>query len=319
MSFTMTCVGQVEWSRDDEATLIRTLAEEKAKGNWGGNIPKAAAWDTCQLALVDSEKKSGGGAKSIESIKSRWQRFKQEFNTVKELRAAAGFMWNDQEKIVRASADIWEAYVKTHPYANKFRKKRFPLYDPIADLINTSDIRTTGRVPVRPGQNAFHVDQKSTIQRDSPPFLIPRPPNNEYNSSEDDELTTLGPLPSDRKRSRSAGTSASQRQKKPRVSFDQGMSELASAFANLVDAMKSGLLSTSCPEPSKTSADGGDLLTRAIITLENDGGLSDKELAEAAHYFMTDRDVARVYVALQTARARSHFLQYKLETWRKKL
>ncbi|KAH9001598.1 hypothetical protein EDB92DRAFT_81268 [Lactarius akahatsu] len=315
----MAYVGQVEWSRDDEATLVRTLAEEKAKGNWGGNIPKAAAWTTCQLALVDSEKKSGGGAKTIESIKSRWQRFKQEFNTVKELRAASGFMWNDQEKIVRAPADVWDAYVKTHPYANKFRKKRFPLYDPIADLVSNSGIRTTGRDPVRPGQYAFNADQKSAIQRDRPPFLIPRSPDKEYNSSEDDEQATLGSLPSHRKRSRSAGTSASQRQKKPRVSFDQGMSELVSAFAKVVDAMKSGLLSTSCPEPSKTSADGGDLLTRAIIALENDGGLSDKELAEAAHYFMTDRDVARVYVALQTTRARSHFLQYKLEIWRKKL
>ncbi|KAH9056694.1 hypothetical protein EDB87DRAFT_1205608 [Lactarius vividus] len=314
----MAYVGQVEWSRDDEATLIRTLAEEKAKGNWGGNIPTAVAWTSCQLALVDSEKKSGGGAKTIESIKSRWQRFKQEFNTVKELRATSGFMWNDQEKIVRASADVWEAYVRTHPYANKFRKKRFPLYDPIADLVNDSGIRTTGRDAARPGhQNAFHAGQKSAIQRDRPPFLIPRSFDNEYNSSEDDELATLGPLPSDRKRSRSAGTSASQRQKKPRVSFDQGLIKLASAFAEMVDAMKARLVSTPCPGPSKPSTD--DLLTRAIIALEKDGGLSDEELAEAAHYFITDLDVARVYVALQAAQARSHFLQYKLETWRKKL
>ncbi|KAH9180204.1 hypothetical protein EDB89DRAFT_2118653 [Lactarius sanguifluus] len=269
----MTYVGQVEWSRDDEATLVRTLAEEKAKGNWGGNIPKAAAWTT-------SEKKSGGGAKTIESIKSRWQRIQTGIQYLsRNFERLPGFMWNDQEKIVRASADVWEAYVKTHPYANKFRKKRFPLYDPIADLVNTSGIRTTGTDPVRPGQNCFPC------------------------GSEDDELATLGPLPSDRKRSRSAGTSASQRQKKPRVSFDQRMSELVSAFAKVVDAMKSGL-STSCPEPSKISADGGDLLTRAIIALENDGGLSDKELAEAAHYFMTDRDCCE---------------GYKLETWRKKL
>ncbi|KAI9446789.1 hypothetical protein H4582DRAFT_605896 [Lactarius indigo] len=239
----MTYAGQVEWSRDDEATLVRTLAEEKAKGNWGGNIPKATAWTACQLALVDSEKKSGGGAKTIESIKSRWQRFKHEFNTVKELRAVSGFMWNDQEKIVRAPTDVWDAYVKTHPYANRFRKKRFPLYDPIADLVNDTGTRTTGRDAVRPGQNTFDAGQKSAIQRDRPPFLIPRSLDNEYDSSEasspsvtltishnystqDDELAMPGPLPSDRKRFRSASTSASQRQKKPRVSFDQGMSEL---------------------------------------------------------------------------------------------
>ncbi len=74
LTFTMASGGPVKWSRADEATLVRTLAEEKAKGNWVDNKPKAAAWAACELALVDSEKKSGGSAKTIESIKSRWQR-----------------------------------------------------------------------------------------------------------------------------------------------------------------------------------------------------------------------------------------------------
>ncbi|KAH9048276.1 hypothetical protein EDB84DRAFT_1557069 [Lactarius hengduanensis] len=309
--------ASAEWSRDDEATLVRTLAEEKAKGNWGGNLPKAAAWAACELALVDSEKKSGGGAKTIESIKNRWRRFKHEFYAVKELQAVSGFRWNDQENIVTAPADVWEAYIKTHPHANKFCGRRFLLYDTIADLVNDTGTRATGRSAVRPGQNASQPGQTSAFERDHPPSLPSLSlDSHDYNGSEDDELATPGPLPSNRKRSKCAGISASQRQKIRRVSVDQEMSEMVSALAEVVDAMKSRLVSMPRPEPSKPGTD--DLLTRAIIALEQDMGLSDKALAEAAYCFMVDRVAAEVYVTLQSARARSYFLR-QLETRRKKL
>jgi hypothetical protein len=65
--------GSAAWSRADEATLVRTLAEEKAKGNWSGhNNPKKVAWTACVLALMDSERKSGGSAKTIQPIKNKW-------------------------------------------------------------------------------------------------------------------------------------------------------------------------------------------------------------------------------------------------------
>ena len=65
--------GSVAWSRANEATLVRILAEEKAKGNWSGhNNPKKVAWTACVLALMDSERKSGGRSKTIQSIKSKW-------------------------------------------------------------------------------------------------------------------------------------------------------------------------------------------------------------------------------------------------------
>ncbi|KAI9456700.1 hypothetical protein BJY52DRAFT_1275555 [Lactarius psammicola] len=192
------------WSRADVATLVYTLAEEKAKGNWVDTRPNGAAWTTCELALLDSESRSGGGAKTFQSIQNRWQRLKQEFNIVKELRATSGFRWNNQEQSVTASRDVWDAYVKTHPSANKFRKKPFPLYDTIADLVDG----TKGT-----GKNAFRAGQTPAFKRDCSPHLGPQ----KYNSSDDDELATPTPRNSDRKRSKSAGTSTSQRQKKRRV------------------------------------------------------------------------------------------------------
>jgi hypothetical protein len=37
---------------------------------------------------------------------------KQDFHIVKELRAASGFSWNDQEEKVTAPRDVWDAYIE---------------------------------------------------------------------------------------------------------------------------------------------------------------------------------------------------------------
>ncbi|KAH9168569.1 Myb/SANT-like domain-containing protein, partial [Lactarius sanguifluus] len=99
------------WSEADKATLVHTLASEKAKSNWGDNGPKKVAWTACEVALLGSEKTSGGTPKTIQSTKNRWQRIKQEFETVKELRGLSGFGWDDAKKMVTATDEVWEAYL----------------------------------------------------------------------------------------------------------------------------------------------------------------------------------------------------------------
>lgn len=68
-----------KWSDADEATLVYTLASEKAKSNWGDNGPKKVAWGECEKALKGSEKVSGGSPKTQQSIKNRWQRVRTAF------------------------------------------------------------------------------------------------------------------------------------------------------------------------------------------------------------------------------------------------
>jgi hypothetical protein len=107
---------------------------------------------------------------------------KLEFNVVKDLRATSGFSWDDQEQCVRASREVWDAYIKvgnalpaiasprecstqTHPMANKFRKKPFLLYDTIAYLVD--ETQTTGK-------NAFRAGHKSAFkhERSQPWFVL---------------------------------------------------------------------------------------------------------------------------------------------------
>jgi hypothetical protein len=48
------------WTAADDTTLVHTLADQKAAGNWGDNNPKKKAWTACEEKLVGSEKRSGG-------------------------------------------------------------------------------------------------------------------------------------------------------------------------------------------------------------------------------------------------------------------
>jgi hypothetical protein len=62
------------WSSADVATFVHTLAKEKTNGNWIDNRPTTVAWTTCELALMCSERKSGGSAKTLRQTQALWHR-----------------------------------------------------------------------------------------------------------------------------------------------------------------------------------------------------------------------------------------------------
>ena len=65
--------GNAKWCCDDEATLLKNLKRTRGEGKWGDNDPKPAAWNECITALLGSEIRTGGIAKNVSALKSRWQ------------------------------------------------------------------------------------------------------------------------------------------------------------------------------------------------------------------------------------------------------
>ncbi|KAH9013586.1 hypothetical protein EDB84DRAFT_1568586 [Lactarius hengduanensis] len=163
--------NNTKWTDPDDAILVHTLAQEKANQNWGDNNPKKLVWTTCELALRGSEKVSGGRPKDVVAIKNRWQKLKQEYDTVKELRKLSGFGWDPAKKCVTASLDVWTDYCKKHPKAGPFRKKGFPFFDEIGDLIDGT--RATGEFAFRGGQSAGPSHTRHSSASPTPP------PNND--------------------------------------------------------------------------------------------------------------------------------------------
>ncbi|KAH9988184.1 hypothetical protein BJV77DRAFT_910226, partial [Russula vinacea] len=115
--------------------LVRTLKQQKTSGNWGDNNPKKVAWTACETALAGSEVLSGGAPKTVVSIKNRWQRLKKEYEIVKDIRNQSGWGWDNTTNLPEVPQPVWDDYIVSHPGAKPYRKKPFPLFDDIADLV----------------------------------------------------------------------------------------------------------------------------------------------------------------------------------------
>jgi hypothetical protein len=62
------------WTAADEATLVDALTAQKRAGNMSENGWKPTAFTAVVVALEGSENISGGAAKTVATVKSRWQR-----------------------------------------------------------------------------------------------------------------------------------------------------------------------------------------------------------------------------------------------------
>ncbi|KAH9452508.1 hypothetical protein Pst134EB_016460 [Puccinia striiformis f. sp. tritici] len=101
------------------------------------------------VAAVQSGKRSDGGFKidvhrSIardlsaefpgipftgEKLRSKCnQCFKKWYDAFLACKDASGFGWNEQHNMVTASEEVWEAFLRSHPAARRFKNTSFPKY-----------------------------------------------------------------------------------------------------------------------------------------------------------------------------------------------
>ncbi|KAH9445600.1 hypothetical protein Pst134EA_022544 [Puccinia striiformis f. sp. tritici] len=117
------------------------------KLHWTGAMEKSAL--QLYVAAVQSGKQSDGGFKidvhrSIardlsaefpgipftgEKLRSKCnQCFKKWYNAFLACKDASGFGWNEQHNMVTASEEVWEAFLRSHPAARRFKNTSFPEY-----------------------------------------------------------------------------------------------------------------------------------------------------------------------------------------------
>ena len=58
----------------------------------------------------------------------------KDFKTFRDLKAQSGFGWDEQKQVIIAEPDVWDAYIKKHPLAKKFRTKSLPFFDLLQEL-----------------------------------------------------------------------------------------------------------------------------------------------------------------------------------------
>ncbi|KAJ7760661.1 hypothetical protein DFH07DRAFT_957500 [Mycena maculata] len=210
------------WSPACKATLLGQLAAEKAAGNQTDNAGwHTAAFTACARVLQGSEGKSGGAPNACATC---WGTLKAQYQMVKMLRDKSGWGWDDEEKHVVVEDSVWNTYLQVNPKIRQWRHKGFPLFDEMADLVDSAVAMGAGAF--QPGQqvaNAASPDWPSQLEDDDDDFfpldpalmgaagrfdappIQPTSPTGDDNSDMDDE--PVAPTPLSRKRVRAMSDS----------------------------------------------------------------------------------------------------------------
>ncbi|KAF8056485.1 Myb/SANT-like DNA-binding domain-containing protein, partial [Lyophyllum atratum] len=125
-----------------DAVLLETLKIQKLAGAQAENGWKSTAWVAVVKALEEGGLSKPGNKKTAAKCSDHWGNLKASYVQVHKLRNCSGFGWDDQAKMVTATDDVWDAYLKSHKKAERWRKTPFPLYDDIHYLV--SGIVATG-------------------------------------------------------------------------------------------------------------------------------------------------------------------------------
>jgi Myb/SANT-like DNA-binding domain len=94
------------WSEDDIQSLLDQLKDAKAAGETSENGFKTKVWTAIQLSYIDPLKRKNWAPAA------KWSRIKKDYKTVKAIRDASGFGWDDVNYIAIAEDHVWQAYIK---------------------------------------------------------------------------------------------------------------------------------------------------------------------------------------------------------------
>ncbi|XP_058081307.1 uncharacterized protein LOC131229382 [Magnolia sinica] len=119
--------------------LIDTLMEVVANGHKSANGFKKETYKT----IVDTVKGAIGISLQEKHVGNHLRTLKRLHFEGRKALSASGFGWDDDLKIVTAPDDVWEDYIRSHPYAQHLRDKAVRRYDELTFLFGND--RASGR------------------------------------------------------------------------------------------------------------------------------------------------------------------------------
>ncbi|KAF8815799.1 hypothetical protein BYT27DRAFT_7248846 [Phlegmacium glaucopus] len=311
-------VPRSSWNSSCDSILVECLKKQKENGRMGSNSSwHSAAWVEAEKELSGTEKTSGGGKKTAVSCQYRWAALKKEYIQVKQLRDKSGFGWDEGLSRVMATAEVWDALLKSDPKLAKWKKTAFPLFEDLHDLVVGTV--ATGEGAFRPGRDFTPISEPGEngdiASRFSP--SVPGDGTEDEEGVDNDKAvdirTPLGPVTpwqaNENGRKCVAAddsfesASSSKRACGRKPTAGHAMTEVASSVRDLATAFVGSMGSTSTPK-CKT----------AIQMLEEDRDLSEDEKIDAIQLFRKDSTIAQSYLAIKKKETRARYIQRELAT-----
>ncbi|KAJ3765175.1 hypothetical protein FB446DRAFT_795320 [Lentinula raphanica] len=96
----------VRWTDEDDKVIVQTLLDHK--GHQSDSGWKSSVWPLVVDALKAQGLDNGPSCKTASKVPDRYSSLKQSYSEVKALREMSGFGWDDIEKKVVATEEVWD-------------------------------------------------------------------------------------------------------------------------------------------------------------------------------------------------------------------
>ncbi|XP_071709221.1 uncharacterized protein At2g29880-like [Rutidosis leptorrhynchoides] len=138
--------GYRGWSPIEETKLVEILVNMVNSGRFkAGNGFKSGYLQHLEEKLKETFPDSGLLGKP--HIESKVRTMKRDWQVVHDMFSGSntsGFGWFDDTKLLSATSEVWDAYIKHHKEAAKWRNKPFPHYNELCTVFGKDRARGSG-------------------------------------------------------------------------------------------------------------------------------------------------------------------------------
>ncbi|VAI69681.1 unnamed protein product [Triticum turgidum subsp. durum] len=260
------------WKYSKHKILLNILKDQSLQGGKEGTGYTKKAWRDILGQFNDSRVEK----LELQQLKNRHKYYRSCYSTMDRLLKLTGFGWDDDDKMIKASEEIWEELIKKDKSLQEYRDKVWPSWVDLQAICATSTASGAGAVSSK-GKDAACTSKSSQIDLNMD-VEVHEIDSDENNTSPGVFMKKSTTIEQEKKKSTGSGSKETGRGQK------RTADDAISAIDRLADA------SLSIAEAKKTVAQQNEAYSvkSCMAILNSMSNLDPKEKLKAAKAFTDD-------------------------------